>query len=131
MPAEGRKHQWLHENWYRDVWLFLITLMVVWAAMVRQQDLSKLEHANADARYGDCVGGNDTRASLRRQVEQNRIQRPFLLKLLPQFDKPDVLALIEKNEREELAGFQPRNCIEYAEEALPGHRKRYTLRISG
>jgi len=120
----------IRENWYRDVWLLVITIFVVLAFMAQARDRHTAINSNVEARYSDCRGGEQLRAALRKQVEQGKIQRPFLLKLLPQFNTPQVLALIEKNEHEELSGFAPRNCVEYAEEALPGHHKRYTLRIS-
>jgi hypothetical protein len=126
--TEHRK-KWLRENWYRDIWLFAVTILVLIALMVQAHDRKEAVNANVEARYSDCRGGNETRIALRRQVEQGRLQRPFLLKLLPQFNQPQVLKLIEKNEREELEGFAPRNCIEVAEEALPNHHKRYTLRL--
>lgn len=113
----------------RDFWLFLVTLIVLVSLMAQARDRKAAINNNVEARYSDCRGANETRDALRKQVEQGRLQRPFLLKLLPQFNTPAVMQLVEKNEREELAGFAPRNCIEVAEEALPGHRKRYTLRL--
>lgn len=117
-------------NWLRDLWLLSVTFLVLFGLMAQNNDRKAAIKANVEARYGDCIGGNYTRTALRKGVEQGKLQRPFLLKLLPQFNKPQVLALIEKNEREQLAGYAARNCVEYAEEALPNHRKRYTLRVS-
>lgn len=120
-------HLNFRENWYRDVWLLVITGLVLLTVITQNNDRKAAERANVEARYSDCTSGNETRIVLRKQVEQSKLERPLLLKLLPEFDKPQILKLIEKNEQEELAGFAPKNCIEVAEEALPGHRKRYTI----
>jgi hypothetical protein len=120
----------LRDNWYRDLWLLAVTVLVYISLSNVEAGKREAVNSNIEARYSDCRGGNDTREALRKRVQTSKIERPFLLKLLPQLDTPSVLALITKNEAEELAGFAPRNCVEYAEEALPGHRKRYTLRIS-
>lgn len=128
----------LRQNWYRDLWLFLVTVAVaigfnqfhITTNEIKEGRTSAVD-ANVEARYSDCRGGNETRNALRKQVEQGRIERPFLLKLLPQLNTPSVIELLNKNEKEELEGFVPRNCIEYAKESLPGHHKRYTFRISG
>lgn len=116
-------------RWYHDAWLFVVTILVLLGFMAQSADRKSAINNNVQARYSDCIEGESTRKALREQVEQGRSERPVLLKLVPQFDKPEVLAIIKKNEEEELKGFAPRNCLEYAEEALPGHHKRYTLKI--
>lgn len=120
----------LRDNWYRDLWLLIITITSVVSIKVQNVDRKAAINSNVQARYSDCRGGNDTRGALRKQVDQGKLERPFLLKILPQLNNAAVIKLIDKNEREELKGFAPRNCVEYAEEALPGHHKRYTLSIN-
>ncbi len=127
---ESTWRKFIRQNAYRDLWLLAITGLVWFSLQAQSSDRKSAVNANVQARYHDCLSGNDLRRALRKGLETNRVERPFLLKLLPQFNTPQVLALIERGEREQLAGFAPRNCVEYAQESLPGHRTRYTLRIS-
>lgn len=74
---------------------------------------------NIEARFSDCENSNETRKALLAQLETGKVERPFLLKLLPQFNTPSALKLIEKNEAEQREGYAERACYPYALKALP------------
>lgn len=55
----------IRENWYRDLWLFAISIVVLWASLVGQQnaktavDLShQIQQERRDATYSVCADQN-------------------------------------------------------------------------
>lgn len=74
--------------------------------------------ANIRARYDDCVSGNALRQGLTLVARQQQLPDNVIKRLFP--NVPD--SLIRKSRATftlELRLFSPRNCRQYAEEALP------------
>jgi hypothetical protein len=79
--------------------------------------------ATVQARFSNCQAGNRLRKGLRTNVEQGQRSLPLLLRLLPQLNTPEVLAINRRQVEYQLRVFAPLDCKTYSREILPGQPK--------
>lgn len=81
---------------------------------------------NRQSHYDDCVTANAVRRGLRENVIQGEKTLPLFLKLLPQFNTAEVLAINRESVSRQLRDFAARNCKAYAEQVVPpGERPKF------
>lgn len=137
-PSEGttingeppRQRRFVRENWYRDVWLFAITLLVVGALIAfqdNQNDLEKVVNDNSVLNTKLCkvvIDVHDANVA-RMQAQRTRLieTRNYLRNLAPdevgstlvkrvRANVPNVIAELHAAQKTEVATRPPKQCRE-------------------
>lgn len=153
-PPTSRAHEhrrlwWLRENWYRDLWLLIITLALMYLGALaldnsnqaksmaarNQQFANNLAQfgfaavqQNINARYDDCEQLNSLRNGLDTQVKQSYKTLPLLYRLVPSLHTPAVEKIEQNAYQKELREFSGLDCTSYAKRAIPpGDSHRYQI----